>query len=68
MQAGQNINVRVLTQNVKIISRRILTLRTTSLCMILLHVCEDEGLPAGRKRGTSVVTEFFQVHFPNSGT
>lgn len=68
MQAGQNINVRVLTQNLKIISRRILTLRTTSLCVILLRVYEDEVLPAGRKRGTYVVKEFFQVHFPNSGT
>lgn len=36
--------------------------------MILMHVYEDEVIPTGRKRGTSVVTEFFQVHFPNSGT
>ena len=51
----------------KIIPRIMLTLRSTSLCMTPKHVYEDEVLSAGRKRGTSVETEFFQIHFPNAG-
>lgn len=51
----------------RIRSRGMLTLRSTAVGTTLILAYEAEVVPIGRKRGTSVATESFHIHFLNSG-
>lgn len=44
-----------------------LTLRSTAVGTTLILAYEAEVVPIGRKRGTSVATESFHIHFLSSG-
>lgn len=51
----------------RIRSRGMLTLRSTAVGTTLILAYEAEVVPIGRKRGTSVATESFHIHFLSSG-